>query len=84
MAKIPPPPRNIASFQTRLPVAPPQPEEAPDNLSVPSSGIQDMNFKVSVKLHRQFKTEAAMRGMSMKELLEAAFKAYLEKYPSSK
>lgn len=41
-----------------------------------------MNFKVTPAFHREFKIEAALRGMSMKELLEAAFKTYLEKFPT--
>ena len=38
----------------------------------------DLNFKVDPDFHRAFKTEATVRGMSMKELLEASFKAFLE------
>ena len=37
----------------------------------------DLNFKVDPDFHRAFKTEATVRGMSMKELLEASFKAFL-------
>ncbi len=38
----------------------------------------DLNFKVDPDFHQSFKTEATIRRMSMKELLEASFKAFLE------
>lgn len=38
----------------------------------------DLNFKVGPDFHQAFKTEATIRRMSMKELLEASFKAFLE------
>jgi hypothetical protein len=38
----------------------------------------DLNFKVDPDFHQSFKTEATVRRMSMKELLEASFKAFLE------
>ncbi len=38
----------------------------------------DLNFKVDPDFHRSFKTKATTRGMSMKELLEASFRAFLE------
>ncbi len=38
----------------------------------------DLNFKVDPDFHQSFKTEATLRRMSMKELLEASFKAFLE------
>lgn len=72
-----PPPR-----KSRLAAPPPPPQEAPDHLSTPSdeSALQDLNFKVAPKFHRRFKTEAVLRGMSMKELLEASFQAYLREH----
>jgi hypothetical protein len=42
-----------------------------------------MNFKVSPDFHRRFKLEATLRGRSMKELLEASFKTYLEQHGGS-
>lgn len=76
MSKLSPPPR------TRLAAPPPPPQEAPDNLSTPSNegALQDMNFKVAPRFHRRFKIEAGLRGVSMKELLEASFQTYLEKH----
>jgi hypothetical protein len=73
----PPPPRRL--------VAPPAPIQAPDNLTQANEGVvalQDMNFKVAPRFHTLFKGEAVMRGMSMKELLEAALKCYLDTHGS--
>lgn len=74
---VPPPPRKrgIASQV-------PTPAAASENLAVPNSGIQDLNFKVSPVMHRAFKLTAASRGLSMKELFEASFRCWLEKYGS--
>lgn len=73
----PPPPR-----KSRLAAAPPPPVEAPDNLTQPtdqgSGALQDMNFKVRPDFHTSFKGEAVLRGMSMKEFLEACYKCYLD------
>ena len=73
---IPAPPR-----KSRLPIQA-QTLEAPDHLSKPSDEgstvFADMNFKVHPEFHRRFKVEATLRGLSMKDLLEASFKAYLE------
>lgn len=72
---IPAPPR-----KSRLPIQA-QTLEAPDHLSKPSdtgsTAFVDMNFKVDPKFHRRFKAEATLRSLSMKELLEVCFKAYL-------
>lgn len=73
-AKVPPP------LKQRLAAAPPVTMIAPDNLSKPSDEVQDLNFKVSPAFHRDFKVTATVRGMSMKELLEASFSAWKEKY----
>jgi hypothetical protein len=72
----PPPPRRTG----RLTAVPPRQSEAPDNLTKPTDvdAIQDMNFKVKPEFHTSFKTEAVLRGMSMKEMLEAAFRCYLD------
>lgn len=45
-----------------------------------NSGLQDMNFKVDPHFHTVFKTSASVSGLSMKELLEASFRAWVEKY----
>lgn len=75
--RVPPPPPR----KSRLAAPPPEPTNAPDNLSKPSdAGVTaDMNFKVSPSFHRRFKLEALVRGLSMKDLMEACFQAYLEK-----
>ncbi len=44
-----------------------------------SSGVHDLNFKVAPSFHRAFKTEAARRGLSMRELLELAFNEYVKR-----
>jgi hypothetical protein len=72
---VPPPPR-----VTRLLAAVPTPTMAPDNLSKPSAGLQDLNFKVDPEFHRHFKLTAVTKGMSMKDLLEACYKCWLEHY----
>lgn len=75
--RVPPPPprrRGLAAIpipQTTAPV---------DNLSRPNSGVQDLNFKVEPDFHRAFKTTATIKGMSMKELLEASFSIWIETY----
>ena len=75
--KISPPPRKMR-FVTSVPV----PDDIADNLSKPSDtghlSFVDLNFKVSQDMHRRFKLEATLRGLSMKDLLEASFKCYLE------
>jgi hypothetical protein len=40
--------------------------------------LVDLNFKVAPEFRRHFRIEAAQLGMSMKELLEAAFKIFRE------
>lgn len=71
---VPPPPR----ARRGLMVAPPPPSAAPDNLARPNAGLQDMNFKMDPDFHRAFKVTATMRGMAMKELLEASFRCWVE------
>jgi hypothetical protein len=79
--KIPPAPKR----KSRLTVAPPKPETVSNHLSEPSDAgvLTDMNFKVAPAVHRRFKVEASMRGMSMKELLEAMMKFYFEAHGGS-
>lgn len=52
----------------------------PNNMAKPNSGYQDLNFKVDPDFHRAFKLTAAMKGMQMKELLEASFRTWVEQY----
>lgn len=77
----PPPPRR----NSRL-APPPIPAEAPNNLNQPNSegaaALQDMNFKVKSSFHTEFKSEATIRGLSMKEFLEACFHCYLDVHGS--
>jgi hypothetical protein len=42
--------------------------------------MQDLNFKIEPAFHRAFKLAATLNGMSMRELLEASFKTWVEKY----
>jgi hypothetical protein len=73
--KVPSPPQRRGIIaQVPTPVA------APDNLSKPNSGLQDMNFKMSPEFHRAFKITASIRGMAMKDLLEASFRCWVEHY----
>jgi transcriptional regulator with XRE-family HTH domain len=44
----------------------------------PPARFVDLNFKVPQKLHRRFRMEASARGLTMKELLIASFRAYLD------
>jgi hypothetical protein len=75
--KVPPPPRNN---RRNLQASPPSAVVTPDNLSKPSEGLVDLNFKVSPSFKRKFKLTSVTRGMMMKELMEASFEAYIEKY----
>jgi hypothetical protein len=38
------------------------------------SGLTPMNFKVRVEFHREFKAYAALRGISMVDLLQEGFR----------
>ena len=80
-ANVPPPPRQT---KQRLMAAVPLPEKAPENLSKPTdagtAGFVDLNFKVDETFHRRFKLEATVRGLSMKDLLIASFRSYLEQH----
>lgn len=73
---VPPPPRQ----GSRLP-PPPPPSDVPDNLTKPSDEkLQDLNFKVASDFHRTFKITALMWNMTMKELLEASFRLWVEQH----
>ena len=74
---VPPPPR-APNRGLLMPV--PKTEAPTDNLSKPVTALQDLNFKMDPDFHRAFKAVATLRGMSMKELLEASFRCWLEHY----
>lgn len=74
-AIVPLPPR----ARTRgLQVPVPAPNDTLGNLAKPNSGTQDLNFKVSPELHTAFKVTSSLRKMPMKDLLDAAFRFWLE------
>ena len=73
-SRIPPPTsQNYATAQVETPTI-------PDNLSRANDEIKDLNFKVDPAFHRQFKLTASAWGMSMKELLEAAYNAWIDQH----
>lgn len=86
---VAPPPLPAAAppfVQTELAISHEPPAPAPrrqvaNNMATPNNGLVDLNFKVAPNLHQKFKIEATMRRMSMKDLLEASFKCYLERFP---
>jgi predicted HicB family RNase H-like nuclease len=57
------------------------PEAPSENLTKPDEKLKDLGFRVDPVFHQQFKIEAAIRGMSMRELLEAAFRSYCDNHP---
>lgn len=77
---VPPPPaRQRRGLQVPVPTAS-EPDRPVDNLSRPNTGLQDMNFKMDIDFHRCFKIAATKRNMAMKEMLEAAFRCWVENY----
>lgn len=76
-ATVPPPPRaqrrGILAPVPDVQVTPP-----PDNMQKANSGHHDMNFKVDPELHTAFKTVASIKGMAMKDLLEASFQCWMD------
>jgi predicted HicB family RNase H-like nuclease len=54
-----------------------KPEFTADNMADPDTKARDLNFKVSPEFHTKFKMTAAAAGLSMKELLEDSFKAWV-------
>lgn len=74
--KVPAPPRQRRGILAAVP----SPAEAPDNLSKPNAGLQDMNFRMPLEFHRAFKIAAALRNMQMRELFEASFRSWVEQY----
>jgi hypothetical protein len=74
-APVPPPPAaKRQSFLGKLAEAPTM---AADNMK--SETEVDMGFKVKRSFRNRFKTTAASNDLSMKELLEASFEAWIEK-----
>jgi hypothetical protein len=57
---------------------PPSPKETGISASRESSALTPLNFKVSTEFHREFKTYAAQRGVSMLELLQEGFRLVKE------
>lgn len=67
MTKILPPRRNGKGL-------PPAPMQVVHNLDRAESGAQKpLNFKVSPEFHREFKSYAAVHGISMVDLLREGF-----------
>jgi hypothetical protein len=79
-AVVPPPPPRAAKRGILAAVPEITEAAAPDNMQKANSGIQDMNFKVDPGFHQAFKVAAAVKGMAMKDLLEASFRCWVEQY----
>jgi len=77
---IRPPPHRRRSLLEAKPKI--EEQAAPDHLSTPSDGgyrnFVDLGFKVESSFRRRFSIEAALRGLSKKDLLTASFQAYLD------
>jgi hypothetical protein len=72
MANVPPPVRRGKG-------EPPPALAALDNLArAESVRLKPLNFKVPADFHREFKTFAAMNGMSMLSVLTESFRLYRE------
>lgn len=72
MAKVPPPKASRKG-------APPPIEKTVGNLEKPAPNeLAPLNFKVPVEFHREFKTYAAQRGVSMVDLLQEGFRLIKE------
>ena len=72
MANVPPPVRRGKG-------EPPPQLAALDNLArAESIRLKPLNFKVPADFHREFKTFAAMNGMSMLSVLTESFRLYRE------
>ena len=69
-------------MRERLQMQLPTPKDIGDNLTKPTDDIVDLNFKIPESFHRQFKAEATLRGIFMRELLETSFKCFLEVHGS--
>lgn len=71
MAKVPPRPSRKGP--------PPSLAQTVGNLEkTPPTELTPMNFKVPTEFHREFKAYAAIRGMSMVELLQEGFRLVKE------
>ena len=72
VAKVPPPKPSRKG-------APPAPTKTVGNLEkTPPTDLTPMNFKVPDEFHREFKAYAALRGVSMVELLQEGFRLIKE------
>lgn len=55
-------------------------EPPTQHLAAPSTTrAADLNFKVTEEFHRAFKAAATIKGISMKELLEEAFRLWIDR-----
>ena len=62
-------------------LAPPPPTSStPSNLHQPVGGLKDLNFKVPVDFHQEFKMCAVQDGLKMNELLRVMFDHYRRTY----
>lgn len=67
MTKVPPPHKGTKGV-------PPAPSQTLENLQRNESGaLKPLNFKVPPEFHREFKTFAAVHGISMVDLLREGF-----------
>lgn len=54
----------------------------PESTQEDQAALVDMNFKVPAPLRRRFKMEAALRQITMRELLERSFRCFIEHEPA--
>lgn len=83
-ANVPPPPHKQLRGLQAIVHPTPEVEAPPANMQRPNAGVQDLNFKVDPDFHLAFKMTATTKKMTMKELLEASFRCWLEKYGDAK
>lgn len=61
----------------------PTTKETPNNLFLPSELFVDLGIKVEAEFRQRVKVEAATRGMTNKELIQAAVQLYLDTFPTT-
>ena len=60
---------------------PPAPAETKDTLSRPEPGATvALNFRVTAEFKRDFKVTAAMKGITQSQLLQDAFREWMERH----
>lgn len=79
-AQVPRPPARQRGIMAEVPTPQNTEPELMQNMQTPNSGTEFLNFKVNTEFKRVFKLVAAMKGMSMKELMEATYKCWVEQY----